>query len=134
MVETPPVPVYMSMQEGCASNEERPTLNDNYVVHHADGSWEIDVPRLFTDVFQGYDSLTGAALRHAVMNLGRIATQRLYNNCLDKAMKMQLMLKSFDSKKRVVYRLNVPTQPAAVSHQTPSEPQQQALWKNGDAF
>lgn len=124
----PPVPAYLSMQgDGSVSGDERPSLNDDYIIHHPNGSWEIDVARLFTDVFQGYDSLTGAALRYAVMNLGHIATRSLYNNCLEKAMKMQLMQKSADSKNRVVYRLNIP-------HQTSSVPQQQTLWKDGTLF
>ena len=92
------------------------------------------MPRLFTDVFRGYDSLTGAALRYAVMNLGHIATRSLYNNCLEKAMKLQLMQKSFDAKKRVIYRLNIPTQPSSISHQTSSIPHQPSLFQDGDPF
>ena len=90
---------------------------DDYVIHHPNGSWEINVPRLFTDVFQGHDSLTGAALRYSVMNMGGIVTRSLYNNCLDKAMKMHLMQKSTDSKNRVVYRLNIPQKPKADNSQ-----------------
>ena len=134
VTEAPPAPTYMSMQDGTPLGEERPTLNDDYVIHHANGSWEMDVPRLFTDVFRGYDSLTGAALRYAVMNLGHIATRSLYNNCLEKAMKLQLMQKSFDAKKRVVYRLNIPTQPSSISHQTSSIPHQPSLFQDGDPF
>ena len=126
VTEAPPAPTYLSL-DGSPTGEERPSLNDDYVIHHANGSWEIDVPRLFTDVFNGYDSLTGAALRYAVMNLAHIATRSLYNNCLDKAMKQQLMLKSFDAQKRVIYRLNVPEPPKP-------EPQQQSLWKDGTPF
>ena len=148
VTEAPPAPTYMSMQDGTPLGEERPTLNDDYVIHHANGSWEMDVPRLFTDVFRGYDSLTGAALRYAVMNLGHIATRSLYNNCLEKAMKLQLMQKSFDAKKRVVYRLNIPqrhtgTVPSVsseadnrgtvpcVSQPSPTEP---SLFQDGDPF
>jgi hypothetical protein len=85
------------------------------------------VPRLFTDVFNGYETLTGAALRYAVMNLAHIATRSLYNNCLDKAMKLQLMLKSYDAQKRVIYRLNVPEPPKP-------QPSQQSLWEDGVPF
>lgn len=106
---------------------ERSTLNDNYVIHHADGSWEMDVKRLFTDVFQDHETLTGAALRYAVMNLGKIETQGLYNSSLRKAMSMELMTKTHDSKNRMVYQLNIPQ---------PTKPQveQQEIWKNGDPF
>ena len=134
VTEAPPMPQYMSMSGGNNTEEERPSLNDDYVIHHANGSWEMDVPRLFTDVFQGYDSLTGAALRFAVMNLGHIATRSLYNNCLEKAMKMQLMQKSYDAQKRVVYRLNIPTPSSADSPQTSNIPYQTSLWKDGDPF
>ncbi len=92
------------------------------------------MPHLFTDAFRGYDSLTGAALRFAVMNLGRIATRSLYNNCLEKAMKLQLMQKSNDSKNRVIYRLNVPAKTSDVSPQTSNIPHQTSLWKDGDPF
>lgn len=105
VTEAPPMPMYMQ------SGEERPSLNDNYIIRHSNDEWEMDVPRLFTDVFQDYESLTGAALRYAVMNLAHIATRSLYNNCLEKAMKLKLMVKSKDSKNRVVYRLNIPKQP-----------------------
>ena len=135
VTEAPPVPSYMSADGSSSSvGEERPSLNDDYVIHHPNGSWDMDVPRLFTDVFQGYDSLTGAALRYAVMNLGHIATRSLYNNCLEKAMKLQLMQKSYDAQKRVIYRLNIPAKTSDIKHQTSSEPQQQSLWKNGDPF
>jgi hypothetical protein len=65
----------------------------------------MDVVKLFTDAFQGHDTLTGEALRYAVMTIGHIATQRLYNNCLDKAMKLDLMTKSKDDRRRIEYRL-----------------------------
>ena len=136
VTEAPPMPSYMSMDgsSGSPIGEERPSLNDDYIIHHPDGSWDMDVPHLFADVFQGYDSLTGAALRYAVMNLGHIATRSLYNNCLEKAMKLQLMTKSTDLKNRVVYRLNIPAKTSDIKHQTSAEPQQQTLWKNGDPF
>lgn len=134
VTETPPVLSYQSLQAGTGTTDERPSLNDDYVVHHPNGSWEIDVPHLFTDAFRGYDSLTGAALRFAVMNLGRIATRSLYNNCLEKAMKLQLMQKSNDSKNRVIYRLNVPAKTSDVSPQTSNIPHQTSLWKDGDPF
>ena len=134
VTETPPVPSYMSVQNG-NTEEERPSLNDDYVIHHPNGSWEINVPRLFTDVFQGHDSLTGAALRYSVMNMGGIVTRSLYNNCLDKAMKMHLMQKSTDSKNRVVYRLNIPQKPKADNSQLPTLNSQLKLFneKSDDA-
>lgn len=127
VTEAPPMPMYMSGDGAASSDESRPQLNDDYVIHHANGSWEIDVPRLFTDVFNGFDSLTGAALRFSVMNLAHIATRSLYNNCLDKAMKMNLMTKTFDAKKRVIYRLNVPDPPKP-------QPAQQLLWEDATPF
>lgn len=130
ITEAPPVPSYMSQQSSASTTEERPMLNDDYIIHHIDGSWEIDVQRLFTDVFQGYETLTGAALRYAVMNLAHIATRSLYNNCLEKAMRLQLMHKSTDARNRVIYRLNASTQPAPQS----TMPQQQNLWQEAAPF
>lgn len=131
VTEAPPVPTVMTQSASAnSSGEERPVLNDNYVIHHPNGDWEIDVPHLFTDVFRGYESLTGAALRYAVMNLANIATRSLYNNCLEKAMRLQLMLKSTDAKNRVVYRLNVPVKVALQS----TTPQQQSLWQDDAPF
>ena len=128
VTEAPPMPTYMSGDGAITSSAEaRPQLNDDYVIHHSNGSWEINVPRLFTDVFNGYDSLTGAALRFSVMNRAHNATRILYNNSLDKAMKMNLTTKSCDAKTRVIYPLNVPVPPK-------SKPQQQDLWKDDTPF
>ena len=124
VTEAPPT-AYLSQQE--INGEEHSRLNDNYVIHHINGSWEMNVGKLFTDAFQGYDTLTGAALRHTVMTLGNIEKLGMYNNCLNKAMEMGLMTKKSDTKNRKIYRLNTP-QPQK------SEPQQQELWKNGDPF
>ena len=105
--EAPPMPVYMSTSSSADSSmEERPQLNEDYVIHHPDNSWEIDVPKLFVEAFEGNKTMTGSALRYKVKTLARIVTNRLYNNCLDKAMTMNLMAKSKDSYKRVIYELN----------------------------
>lgn len=121
VTEAPPVPAFMAQSGTVPVGEEHPPLNDDYVIHHANGAWEIDVSRLFSDVFRGFDSLTGAALRYSVMNLAHIATRSLYNNCLEKAMRLQLMVKSTDDRNRVVYRLNIPVR-------TNPEPLQQEFW------
>ena len=94
-----------AMQTTATGGEERTPLNEEYVIHKVDGGWEMDVTKLFTTAFVGYDSLTGAALRYRVMELGHIETQRLYNYCLDRAMKMGLMEKSHDKLNHVIYRL-----------------------------
>ena len=114
-------------QAGDNPQEEHCTLNDDYVIHQLDGSWKMDVVKLFTDAFQGYDTLRGAALRYAVMTLGHIATNRLYNNCLNEAMKLELLIKSADSTNHVIYQLK----PSQASHPVP---RQQEFWKNGDEF
>ena len=41
------------------TGEERNSFNDTYVIHHDNGSWEIKIPELFTDAFQGHETLTG---------------------------------------------------------------------------
>lgn len=119
--DAPPMPAYQS-QNG-ANDSEHPTLNDDYIIHHPDGRWEMDVSRLFTDALQGHETLTGIALRYAVMQLGNIASRSFYNNCLNKAMEADLMVKSHDNQNRVIYRLNIPVQkqPSAI---------QQELWEN----
>ena len=106
--EAPPMPVYMSSNSTAESGmEDRPALNDDYVIHHLSGEWDMDVERLFKDAFEGNQSLTGAALRYKVKTLANIATNRLYNNCLEKVMKMNLMVKKKDDYGRVIYSLNV---------------------------
>lgn len=124
ITEAPPM-AYQSQQDG--DYQDRPPLNSEYVVRHMDGKWEMDVTRLFTDAFQGHDSLTGAALRYAVMNLGHIATRNLYKNCLDKAKSLNMLVISHDNKNHIVYRLKSaqPVKPVV---------QQQEIWKNGDPF
>ena len=117
-------PVTYASQQG-HSGEEHGILNDDYVIHHNDGSWEMNVERLFTDVFQGHETLTGEALRYAVMSLGCIESRGLYNKCLEMAMAKRLMIKSHDNRNRRIYKLNIPTP------QKPQQPQQQELWKDG---
>ena len=106
--EAPLMPVYMSSTSTAdSSGEERPSLNDDYVVHHLKGDWDMDVEKLFRDAFEGNQTLTGAALRYKVKTLANIATNRLYNNCLEKVMKMNLMEKKKDDYGRITYTLNV---------------------------
>lgn len=123
--EAPPMPVYMSAYNSMTSAaeagmEDRPMLNGDYMIYHPDGSWEMNVPKLFTDAFECHDSLKGAALRFKVKTLANIATNRLYNNCLDKAMAMNLMHKEKDPSGCVVYTLNVQKQQKPVPPQQPS--------------
>ena len=101
--EEPPVTAFSTDSE----NDSRPMLNDDYVIHHPDGRWEMDIVKLFTDAMTGYDILTGEALRYRVKLLGKIATNNLYRNCLDKAMKAGLLDKSKDKNRRVIYSLKV---------------------------
>ena len=110
--ETPPTSVLTAN----AATEQRPTLNADYVIRHADGSWEMDAAKLFTNALAGYDSLNGAALRERVMQLGHIATNSLYRNCLDKAMRTGLLRRSQDQDRHVVYSLTMPAteEPAVV--------------------
>lgn len=106
--EAPLMPVYTaSTSTADSSGEERPSLNDDYVVHHLNGDWDMDVEKLFRDAFEGNQTLTGAALRYKVKTLANIATNRLYNNCLEKVMKMNLMEKKKDDYGRITYTLNV---------------------------
>ena len=111
--EAPPA----SALTGNAATEQRPMLNADYVVRHADGSWEMDVTRLFTNALAGYDSLNGAALRYRVMQLGNIATNNLYRNCLDKAMNAGLLRRSQDQQRHVVYSLATPVAEKAATVQ-----------------
>ena len=106
--EAPPMPVYMSSGSTAENGmEDRPALNDEYVIHHLSGEWDMDVEKLFKDAFEGNETLTGAALRYKVKTLANIATNRLYNNCLEKVMKMNLMEKKKDNFGRVTYTLNI---------------------------
>ena len=121
--EEPPVTAFSTDSE----NDARPMLNDDYVIHHPDGRWEMDIVKLFTDAMTGYDILTGEALRYRIKLLGKIATNNLYRNCLDKAMKAGLLNKSKDQKRRVIYSLkvnepksSVPAQPDLFQNASPT--------------
>ena len=105
VVDEPPVTESTSQQNN--NCEERGFINDTYVIHHPNGSWEVKVPELFTDVFKGYETLTGAALRYAVMHLANIESRKFYYKCLNQAMDQGLMTKSKDSSNRVIYKLNI---------------------------
>ena len=121
--EEPPVTAFSTDTE----DDSRPMLNDKYVIHHPDGRWEMDIVKLFTDAMTGYDILTGEALRYRIKLLGNIATNNLYRNCLDKAMKAGLLNKSKDQKRRVIYSLkvnepksSVPAQPDLFQNASPT--------------
>lgn len=129
-IEAPPVASFMSQQTGSSTGEERHTLNGEYIIHHVNGEWEIDVPHLFTDAFQGYDTLTGAALCYRVMTLANIISRKFYYSCLDKAMQQELMHKSKDNRGNVVYRLNIPS----ATRKQSAAPLQQDLWQNVEPF
>ena len=125
--DAPPMPVYMSATRMADdSAEEQPQLNDEYIVHHANGSWDIDVPKLFTEAFECNPTLTGSALRFKVKTLANMVTNRLYNNCLNKAMKLNLMKKDKDKNGTVIYELNV------VKPQPAANPQQLELFEAAD--
>lgn len=89
------------------TSEERNSFNDSYVIHHENGSWEIKIPELFTDAFQGHETLTGAALCYAVKELAKMQSTKFYYKCLNKAMDLGLMVKSKDAANRVIYKLNI---------------------------
>ena len=89
------------------TSEERNSFNDTYVIHHDNGSWEIKIPELFTDAFQGHETLTGAALCYAVKELAKMQSTKFYYKCLNKAMDLGLMTKSKDAANRVIYKLNI---------------------------
>jgi len=96
----------------------RPALNDDYVIHHPDGSWEMDIVKLFTNAMMGYEKLTGEALRYRVKLLGKIATNNLYRNCLDKAIKSGLLDKDRDQNRHVIYSLKTLKQKSKEPTQT----------------
>ena len=98
--DAPPLSAFSSDVE-----ESRPLLNDDYVIRHPGGQWEMDIVKLFTEAFVGYETLTGEALRYRVKHMGNITTNNLYRNCLDKAMKAGLLDKGKDEKRHVIYSL-----------------------------
>ena len=114
LCDEPPMSVPTSNNE----EVERPALNDDYIIHHPDGGWEMDIRKLFTDAMTGYERLTGAALCYRVKLLARIATNNLYRNCLDKAMKCGLLEKSKDNERHVIYSLKRPDTKRPVPIQT----------------
>jgi hypothetical protein len=99
--DAPPIMAFSMDSE----DDVRPMLNDDYVIHHPDGRWEMDIVKLFTNAMAGYETLTGEALRYRVKLLGQIATNNLYRNCLDKAMKTGLLDKRKDQSRHVIYAL-----------------------------
>lgn len=115
IVKDPPVCDHQSDE----MTEERPSLNDDYVIHHPDGKWEMDIKKLFGDALKGRDMLTGAALRYQIKLLGNIATNRLYNGCLSQAMASGLLEKWKDNKGIVCYRLMQPLAPEPVEGRQP---------------
>lgn len=115
IVKDPPVCDHQSDE----TTEERPSLNDEYVIHHPDGKWEMDIKKLFGDALKGRDMLTGAALRYQIKLLGKIATNRLYNSCLSQAMASGLLEKWKNDSGIVCYRLRQTTATEPIEGQQP---------------
>ena len=93
------------MADSQASACRLPIMNQQYVVHGGDSGWQMDVKKLFSDAFKGYDTLTGNDMRTHVMKLGRIGSWMFYNKLLEQATAQGVIVRSEDASRRVVYTL-----------------------------
>ena len=80
-----------------------PGLNREYVVDDGDGSWHIDVRRLFGDVMAGCVQITGGELRSQVCRCAHITSWKFYNKLLEQAIKERLIVRSHDDEGHVIY-------------------------------
>ena len=89
-----------------------PQLNTDYIHRHDDGSWQVDVHRLFSDAIGGKQQVTGSDLRTQVCELCNIRSWKFYNSLLEKAVNESVILKSYDHASHVIYALKpqVPVQ------------------------
>jgi len=67
-----------SRQKAALQSTGRPQFTEDYIVHHDDGSWNIDVARLFTDAFGGAAELPAGELEQRVRQLSHIVSDRFY--------------------------------------------------------
>jgi hypothetical protein len=89
-------------QAGKSASER---LCDDYVIHHDDDSWEMDLVKLFSQAFhEGETVVRGSELRTRVMTAARISSFRFYNRQLDMAVE-QKIVERYSDKGLVLYRL-----------------------------
>ena len=86
-----------------AKMEQLPSINRDYIVYEDDGSWHMDIRRLFNDVLAGRDQITGVDLRKEVCERANIVSWKFYNSLLDKAIEEKVIMKSYDHARHVIY-------------------------------
>ena len=73
------------VEGGEKKSERLPNLNREYIVNEDDGNWRFDTKRLFLDVFNGSDELSGSEMRNRIMQLTGITVPYFYNKVLKEA-------------------------------------------------
>ena len=82
------------VEGGEKKSERLPNLNREYIVNEDDGNWRFDTKRLFLDVFNGSDELSGSEMRNRIMQLTGITVPYFYNKVLKEAVESGHVLRS----------------------------------------
>ena len=88
-----------------SENDSYPQLNTDYIRHDDNGSWQMDVRRLFSDAIGGRQQMTGGDLRTQVCQLCNIRSWKFYNSLLEQAINDSVLMKSYDHAGHVIYAL-----------------------------
>ena len=115
-------PVPSQGGEKRVGQEQLPQLNSEYIVHEEDGSWQVDVRRLFSDAIGGRQQVTGAELRSEVCRLSNIRSWKFYNSLLEQAVKGGVIMKSYDHAAHVIYAMRPQAPVQTEMYQDDGEP------------
>ena len=88
----------------CRATSTRSTINPHYIVRHADGSWDMNLPLLFSD------ALRGGIVRHAdlvawLKNAAGLDLMGYRARLINRAVTARIVLKSRDHVGHVIYAL-----------------------------
>lgn len=82
-----------------------PSLNDEYILHEADGRWNFDLYKIFNQAFGNRDKMGHRELQDAVMTLTNVKRYQKAAEIFQMAINDHVIEKSNDAKGYVFYRL-----------------------------
>lgn len=104
------LPVLAAAPAGIGSQQEvkqstLPSLNDEYILHEADGRWNFDLYKIFNQAFGNRDKMGHRELQDAVMTLTNVKRYQKAAEIFQMAINDHVIEKSNDAKGYVFYRL-----------------------------
>ena len=82
-----------------------PSLNDEYILHEADGRWSFDLYKIFNQAFSNREQMGHRELQDAVMTLTNVKRYQTAAEIFQQAINSHVIEKAKDAKGYVFYRL-----------------------------